>query len=65
MDFDLIQPGGILLFGKPLPWHHQSQSQLSSDSLSNPASPKFGDGELSGLGDFENQGPEALPPKHR
>ena len=43
MTFDLIPQGGILLPGNPSPWHHQSQSQLSSESLSKPASPKFRD----------------------
>lgn len=65
MTFDLIQQGGILLLGKPLPWHHQPQSQLSLDSLSNPATPRFRDGKPSEARVLENQGPTAPPAKQR
>lgn len=30
MTLDLTQQGGVLLFGKPFPWHQQTQSQLFS-----------------------------------
>lgn len=64
INFDLIQQGEILLFGTlalapPVP------AQLSSDSLSTPASPKCRDGGPSGLRVLENQGPAASPQKHR
>lgn len=62
MTLDPIQ-GGVLLFRKPLLWHHQSQPQLSLVPLQ--PSPQCRDGELPGLRVLETQGPVALPPKHR
>lgn len=65
MTFDLIQPEGILLFGRPL---------TLAPPIPNPAFPRFPlqsntpkcrDSEPSGLGVLRNEGPTAPPPKPR